>query len=58
MISSLLTRKDTHMINSDLIQTLVIDSPNLRMSNREKIIRGDSLWQPTEAAKNPIYESF
>ena len=25
------------MINSDLIQTLVIDRPNLRINNREKI---------------------
>ena len=25
------------MINSDLIQTLVIDRPNLRMNNREKL---------------------
>ena len=39
------------MINSDLIQTLVIDRPILRMNNREKIIGGDSLWRPTEAAK-------
>ena len=31
------------MINSDLIQTLVIDRPNLRMKNREKIIGGDLL---------------
>ena len=33
------------MINSDLIQTLVIDRPNLRMNNREKIIGGDLLWR-------------
>ena len=26
------------MINSDMIQTLVIDRPNLRMNNCEKII--------------------
>ena len=25
------------MINSDLIQTLVIDRPNLKMNNREKL---------------------
>ena len=31
------------MINSDLIQTLVIDRPNLRMNNREKIIGVDLL---------------
>ena len=43
----IVTRKDTQMINSDLIQTLVIDRPNLRMNNREKIIGGDSLWRPT-----------
>ena len=46
------------MINSDLIQTLVIDRPNLRMNNREKIICGDSLWRPTEAAKNPFLNVF
>ena len=46
------------MINLDLIQTLVIDRPILRMNNRGKIIGGDSLWQPTEAAKNPIVERF
>ena len=46
------------MINSDLIQTLVIDRPNLRMSNREKIIGGDLLWRFTGAAKNPIFEGF
>ena len=43
---------------TDLIQTLVIDRPNLRMNNREKIIGGDSLWRPTEAAKSPIFEGF
>ena len=53
-----LTRKGTQMINSDLIQTLVIDRPYLRMNNREKIIGGDLLWRPTEAAKNPIFERF
>ena len=42
------------MINSDLIQTLVINRPILRMNNREKIIGGDS----TEAAKNSIFERF
>ena len=46
------------MINSDLIQTLVIDKPNFIKNNREKIIGGDSLWRPTEAAKNPIFERF
>ena len=46
------------MINSDLTQTLVIDRPNLRMNNREKIIGGDSLWLPTEAPKNLIFERF
>ena len=46
------------MINSDLIQTLVIDRPNLKMNNREKIIGGDSLWWPTEAEKTPIVERF
>ena len=46
------------MINSDLIQTLVIDRPNLRMNNREKIIGGDSLWRFTESAKNSIFERF
>ena len=53
-----LTRKCTQMINSDLIQTLVIDRPNLRINNREKIIGGDLLWRPTEAAKIPIFERF
>ena len=53
-----LTRKGTQMINSDLIQTLVIDRPNLRKNNREKIIGGDLLWRPTEAAKTPIFERF
>ena len=53
-----LIRKGTQIINSDLIQTLVIDRPNLRMNNREKIIGGDLLWRPTEAAKNPIVEHF
>ena len=47
------------MINSDLIKTLVIDRPNLRMNNREKIIGGDSLWRPTEAAKkNRFFKVF
>ena len=46
------------MINSDLIQTLVIDRSNFTMNNREKIIGGDSLWRLTEAAKNPIFERF
>ena len=45
------------MINSDWIQTLVIDRSNLR-KNREKIIGSDLLWRPTEAAKNPIFERF
>ena len=46
------------MINSDLIQALVIDRPNLRMNNREKVIGGDSLWRSTKAPKNPIFERF
>ena len=46
------------MINSDLIQTLVIDRPNLKMNNREKIIGGDLLWRPAESAKKPIFERF
>ena len=46
------------MINSDLIQTLVIDRPNLRMNNREKIIGGDLLWRSSEVAKNLIVERF
>ena len=46
------------MINSDLIQTLVIDRPNLKMNNREKIIGGDLLWRFPEAAKNQIFERF
>ena len=50
--------KGTQMINSDLIQTLVIDRPNLRKNNREKIIGGGLLWRPTEAANNQIFESF
>ena len=45
-------------LNSDLIQTLVIDRPNLRKNNRETIIGGDLLWRPTEAAKTPIFERF
>ena len=53
-----LIMKGTQMINSDLIQTLVTDRPNLRMNNRGKIIGRDLLWRPTEAAKNPIFESF
>ena len=32
--------------------------PKLRMNNREKIIGGDLLWRPTEAAKIPIFERF
>ena len=52
------TRKGTQMINSDLIQTLVIDRPNLRMNNRKKIVGGDLLWRPTETPKNPIFERF
>ena len=40
---SVLTRKGTQMINSDLIQTLVIDRPNIRMNNGEKIIGAISL---------------
>ena len=43
------------MINSDLIQTLVIDGPNLRMNNGEKVIGGYTLWRFTEAAKNPYF---
>ena len=39
-----LTRKGTQMINSDLIQTLDIDRPNLRMNSCKKIIGGDLLW--------------
>ena len=46
------------MTNSDLIQTLVIDRPNLKMNNREKIIGGDSLWRHTKAATTPIFERF
>ena len=46
------------MIHSDLIQTLVIDRPNLRMNKSEKIIGGDLLRRPTEVAKNPIFERF
>ena len=46
------------MINSDLIQTLVIDSPNLRMNSCKKIIGADLLWRPTEAPKNPIFDRF
>ena len=46
------------MISSDLIQTLVIERPNLRMNNSEKIIGGDSLWRPTETAKKQIFERF
>ena len=46
------------MINSDLIQTLVIDRPNFRMNNREKMIGRYLLWRPTETAKNPIFERF
>ena len=46
------------MIIADLTQILVIDTPNLRMNNREKIISGDLLWRPTEAQKNPIFEHF
>ena len=48
----------TQMINSDLIQTLVIDSPNLRMNNRGKIIGGDSLGRFTEAAKTGFLNVF
>ena len=52
-----LTRKGTQMINSDLIQTLIIDRPNLKMNNREKIIGGDSLWRPTafKSCKRQIF---
>ena len=46
------------MINSDLIQTLVIDKPNLKMKNSEKIIGGDSLWRPTGDSKKPDFERF
>ena len=46
------------MINSDSTQILVIDRPNLKKNNRKKIVGGDSLWRPTEAAKNPIFERF
>ena len=35
-----------------------MDRPNLSMNNCEKIIGGDLLWRPTEAAKNPIFERF
>ena len=55
---NLLTRKGTQMINSDLIQTLVIDRLIIKIKNREKIIGGDLLWRSTEAAKNPIFERF
>ena len=52
-----LTRKGTQMINSDLIQTLIIDRPNLKMNNSEKIIGGDSLWRPTafKSCKRQIF---
>ena len=53
-----LTRKGTQMINSDLIQTLAIDRPILRMRDREKIIVGDLLWRPTEATKTPVFEIY
>ena len=53
-----LIKKGTQIINSDLIQTLVIDRPNLRMNNREKNFGEDLLWRPTEAPKNPIFERF
>ena len=46
------------MRNSDLMQTFVIDRPNLKMNSREKIIGEDLLWRPTEAPKNPIFERF
>ena len=46
------------MINSDLIQTLVIDKPNLKMNNREKIISGDLLWRPTELLKTRFLNVF
>ena len=46
------------MINSDLIQTLVIDRSNIKMNNREIIIGGDSLSKHTEASKNSIFERF
>ena len=46
------------MINSGLIQTLVIDTSNLKINNREKIIGGDSFWRPTEAAKKQIFLTF
>ena len=34
------------------------DRPNLKMNSREKIIGGDLLWRPTEAAKNSNFERF
>ena len=46
------------MINSDLIQTLVIDRPNLRMDNREKILGGHLLWRPTELQKTRFLNVF
>ena len=46
------------MINSDLIQTLVIDRSNLKMNNREEIIGGDLLWRPTELQKTRFLNVF
>ena len=43
------------MIIADLTQILVIDTPNLRMNNRKKIIGGDLLWRPPEAQKIPDF---
>ena len=46
------------MIIADLTQILVIDTPNLRMNNREKIIGGDLLWRPTKAQKTRFFNVF
>ena len=46
------------MINSDLIQTLVIDRPNLKMNNREKIIDKDLLGDLQKLQKTRFLNVF
>ena len=37
---------------------LVIDKPNLRINNREKIICGYLLWRPTNPQKSRVLNVF
>ena len=53
-----LTRKGTQMINSDLIQTLVIDRPNFRMNNQEKNFWRRFTLATYRSCKKPNFLTF